>query len=112
MKETVARFSKIFGPVVVVAGLLSILSAGCRTANPVAPPVVKTTPVVPPGPPTSLPSAGLVGIHPGATSGNSADFSPDLFVVDSNGHALMNLAPSAISIVGAADTMFSQTGVT
>src|SRR5207253_440504 len=111
MKEIVGRLSKMFVPVIVCAGLISMLSAGCRTANPVAPPVVKQTPVVPPGPPTSLPSAGLVGIHPGATSGNTADFSLDLFVVDSNGHPLMNLAPSAITIMGAVDTAFTQTGV-
>jgi hypothetical protein len=52
-----------------------------------------------------------VGIQPGTASGNSGDFEIDLFVVDSNGHALTNLSPSAISMVTAVDTTFSQTSV-
>src|SRR5581483_3465931 len=87
---------------VVVIGLATIFGAGCRTV---------TQPQTPPGPPTSLPSAGIVGIRCDGSSGNSGDFEIDLFVVDSSGHSITTLPANSISMISTLDTVFSQTNV-
>jgi hypothetical protein len=107
MKETFVRLVKVSGFSVLPLAVAAVFfMAGCRTVTQVQP-----APVVPAGPATSLPSAGIVGITPIASSGNSGDFEIDLFVVDSSGHALTNLAPTAISMVTAVDTTFTQTSM-
>ncbi len=104
MKKTHASSSVslgLFSFVLAAVGIFFI--AGCRTVTQVQP--------APAGPPTSLPSAGIVGMNPIATSGNSGDFEIDLFVVDSSGHALANLSSSSITTISAPDTLFTQTSV-
>ena len=79
-----------------------ILIAGCRTAVQVLPP---------PGPAISAPSAAVVNITATPATGNAGDFEVDLIVVDSNGHPVSNLDPSAITIAHALDTLFTPAGI-
>ncbi|MFI5201764.1 MAG: VWA domain-containing protein [Candidatus Kapaibacterium sp.] len=94
-----------------LASFLSIVTAtllfeaGCRTVTGPGDPGAKA------GPPTSLPSAAIVGIHPDPASGNSGDFEIDLYIVDSSGHALTTIGANSISILNGFDTLFSQTNV-
>ncbi len=105
MSERVVRsvkslqISKAFGFPLFFALSLAVMANGCRTATQVQPPV---------GPPTSLPSAGIIGIQAGVVNGNSGNFFVDFFVVDSNGHAISNLPSNSITIVGPMDTTFAQ----
>ncbi|HEY3875765.1 MAG TPA: VWA domain-containing protein, partial [Candidatus Kapabacteria bacterium] len=85
----------------VTLGLFMV--SGCRTVTQPAP--------TPPGPPTSLPSAAITGMIPLDCNGNSGDFEVDLFVCDTSGHFIPNLLPSAITILGSLDTLFTQSNV-
>ncbi len=84
----------------VVATAALIFMSGCRT-----------TVEVLPGPPTSAPSAAVIGITGAQSSGNLGDFEVDLIVVDSSGHPVSDLDASSISIVNGLDTLFSPTGI-
>src|ERR1017187_3330394 len=99
---------KNFSQIASLALFAILMSSGCRTVTD-----VKPVTIVPAGPPTSLPSAGIIGIHPITTSANTGDFEIDLFVTDTSGNVLTNLAASAISILSAInlDTVFSQLNV-
>jgi len=101
--------NKIFGQVALFASLILIISSGCRTVTQTQP-----APTVQSGPATSLPSAGIIGIQALKSAGNTGDFEIDLFVADSSGNALSNLAANAITILGAVnlDTLFNQLNIT
>lgn len=101
MKKSFHQSSPSLSVALVVATL--IFMGGCRTATEIVP--------VPAGPPTSMPSAAIVGIHSESTSGNTGDFEIDLYIVDSSGHAITNLGNNSISILNGFDTLFSQTNV-
>jgi hypothetical protein len=97
MKKSLHQHS--FGLSVALVSATLLFMAGCRTATQIQPP--------PAGPPTSMPSAAIVGIHPDPSSGNAGDFEIDLYIVDSSGHAITNLGSNSISISNGLDTLFS-----
>lgn len=102
MKKSSNSLSSLRAPILFIASSLLILMAGCRTSVQVLPPA---------GPPTSAPSAAVVNITAVPPTGNAGDFEVDLIIVDSNGHPVANLDPSAITIANALDTLFTPTGI-
>jgi von Willebrand factor type A domain len=103
MKKSLYNISLVSLLPSVTATLLFM--AGCRTVSGPGDPGAKI------GPPTSMPSAAIIGIRPGPASGNTGDFEIDLIIVDSSGRAITDLGNNSISILNGLDTLFSQTNV-
>jgi len=116
MKQTRSLIGQVLGLSIFALAIVSLLSvSSCRHKMPTdpidtnyAPPPPPPPPPVTPGPPTSLPSAGIIGIRPVMSSANTGDFELDVMVADSSGNTIMNLPANAIAIPSGIDTVFGQ----